>query len=92
MTKWLGWISRMAVVAAAAATQSVAQAQDAAPAITGNGWIAIAIIVALVAIVVAMISGVINISSRDAPDDDGAGFGVIEGIDEDEDRQDKKKR
>jgi len=93
MAKFWGRVSCvLAVSATYAATSSVASAQGAAPAITGNGWIAIAIIVGLVAIVVLMISGVISVSRRDSGDDDGAGFGVLEEIDEDEDEKPKKKR
>jgi hypothetical protein len=80
------------VFGAYAAAASTAHADGAAPAIDGNGWIAIAIILALVAVVVLMISGAISISGRDKPDGDEAGFGVLEGIDDDDDDEKPKKR
>ena len=89
-----GWRlnSRLAAIwLAYAAALSSAHAQGVAPAITGNGWIAIAIILGLVVLVVLVISGAINISGRDAPDEDGAGFGVLEEIDEDDEDRKKKR-
>lgn len=79
----------MAVTAVYAATLGNAQAAGAEAVLDGNGWIAIAIILGLVVLVVLMISGIISISGRDKPDGDGAGFGVLEGIDDDE--EDKKR-
>jgi len=74
---------------AASFITGIARAQGAAPAISGNGWIAIAIIAGLVAIIALMISGTIRISGSGTSDDDdgGAGFGVLEDIDEDEPRK-----
>ncbi len=90
MANWWRVSSRLAVAWVGFATLStVARAQNAPEVIDGNGWIAIAIIVGLVALVGLMISGAISVSSRDKPDGDGAGFGVLEGIDDDE--EDKKK-
>ena len=87
-----GWGSRLAMVLTAyAATLGHAHAQGAAPVIDGNGWIAVAIILGLVVLVVLMISGTISISGRDKPDRDGAGFGVLEGIDEDEEEEKKRR-
>lgn len=88
MANWWRLSSRLAMVwVCFAATSSVAQAQNAPDVIDGNGWIAIAVIIGLVALVALMISGAISVSSRDKPDGDGAGFGVLEGIDDDEDKK-----
>jgi len=67
MASFWGLISRAAApLAVYAATVSVASAQGSAPEITGNGWIAIAVIVGLVAFVVILISGALNVSRRKA--------------------------
>jgi flagellar biosynthesis/type III secretory pathway M-ring protein FliF/YscJ len=52
----------------------------------GDPVIAIGIIVVLIALVWLLIRGVLSISSRDKSDEDDAGVGVLEGIDEDDDK------
>ena len=90
MANFWGWVSRVTAAAICMATLGVASAQGAAPAITGNGWIAIAVIGGLVLFVVLLISGVMSVSSRSDDDGDTAGFGILEEIDEDDDRRKRK--
>lgn len=68
----------------AVSAPGVAYAQEQSPSISGNAWVAIAIIVGLVVLIMLFISGAISLSRRDRPDDDG-GVGILEGIDEDDD-------
>lgn len=70
------------------ASPALAQAQ--APAISGNAWVAIAIIVALVVLIGLFITGAISLSRRDKSDEDEAGVGILEGIDADD--EDKPRR
>lgn len=72
------------LLAVLGASPAFAQAQ--APAISGNAWVAIAIIVALVVLIGLFITGAISLSRRDRSDEDEAGVGILEGIDEDEDK------
>ncbi len=74
---------------AASASQAAADAQ--APTLSGNSWIAIAIVLGLVALVALFILGALGISKRDTSDEDEAGVGILEGIDEDDDRKKRKK-
>jgi hypothetical protein len=88
-----GWgFKTYLATAAYAVAFGVAHAETGEPGktIDGNGWIAIAIILGLVALVIFMIRGALTVSGRDKPDDDGAGFGVLEGIDDDEDEGKKR--
>jgi hypothetical protein len=73
------------VAAPAVLAASAAFAQEAqTPSISGNAWIAIAIVGGLIVIVVLLISGVISISKRDTEESDG--FPIIE------DEEDRPKR
>ena len=74
-----------AVGAAWLAVAASAHAQGQAPSISGNSWVAIGLVVALVLLIFFFISGALSITRRDKPDDD-AGVGVLEGIDEDDER------
>lgn len=78
-------------VAALGGSAGTAFAQAQAPTITGNGWAAIAIIAVLVVLIGLFISGALSISSRDKSDEDDAGVGILEGIDEDDDKPKKRK-
>ena len=67
-----------------AALPTIAKAQAQTPTISGNSWIAYAIIGGLVLLVLLFISGVIGISKRDTGDDDEENVGILEGIEEDD--------
>lgn len=75
-----------AAVAALAAATGAAHAQAETPSFMGDPVIAIGILVVLIVIVWLLIRGSLNISARDKSDEDGAGVGILEGIDEDEDK------
>ena len=81
------WIAGVMAAASAGVAHAAAGAE-----IEGNRWIAIAIVAGLVVLIGLLISGVLKISGRDSGDDDSAGFGVLEEIDEDDDDRPKKKR
>jgi hypothetical protein len=53
---------------------------------TGDPVIAIGILVVVLAILWYLVSGILGVSSRDKSDEDEAGIGVLEGIDEDDDK------
>lgn len=80
--------SMIAIAAATAAAHADEHAQT--PSFYGNPAIAIGILVVLIVIVWLLIRGSLGISARDKSDEDEAGVGVLEGIDEDDD--DKPKR
>lgn len=84
-------MKRILVIALFLATAVPALADIQQPSITGNSWVAIAIIIGLVALIALFISGVLNISKGEKSSDDGAGVGVLDGIDDDDDEEDKKK-
>lgn len=71
-------------VVGAMATAGSAYAQSA-PAINSGGWIAIAIIVGLVVLIMFVIGGSLSLSKRNAARDDTDMVGVLEGVDEDDD-------
>ena len=73
-------------------SSSAAYAEAQTPTITGNAWVAIAIIVGLVAVIGLFISGALGISRRDKSDEDEAGVGILEGIDEDDEKPKKKRK
>lgn len=77
-------VSAMALAMATGAAQ--AQAEAKTPTFYGDPLIAIGILVALILIVWFLIRGSLGIAARDKSDDDAAGVGILEGIDEDEDR------
>ena len=80
MRRWLsGAVSGTAILCASA---GAALADGNAPANTG-AWVAIAIIVGFIVLVVLFISGALSVSRR-SKSDDASGFGVLEDIDEDE--------
>lgn len=83
-------VVRAAAGIAAVLGASPAFAQGQAPAISGNAWVAIAIIVALVVLIGLFITGAISLSRRDKSDEDEAGVGILEGIDSDD--EDKPRR
>lgn len=88
-----GLTARFALtIAALVGGADAAFAQAHAPTITGNGWVAIAVIVGLVVLIGLFISGALGLSSRDKSDEDEAGVGLLEGIDEDDDKPKKRKR
>jgi hypothetical protein len=84
-------MKRILVIALLLTTAAPALADVPQPSITGNSWVAIAIILGLVALIALFISGVLNISKGEKSSDDGAGIGVLDGIDDDDDEEDKKK-
>ncbi len=73
-------------IAALAAATGAAQADGVTPSFMGDPVIAIGILVVLIALVWLLISGALSISSRDKSDEDDAGVGILEGIDEDDDK------
>lgn len=79
----------VAVIAILAIGASEAAAQVAqTPSFNGNSWIAIGIIVALVAFVGILISGSLSVSKiDDTPPDADQGVGVFEGIEEDDEKE-----
>jgi hypothetical protein len=79
-------IMRLGASAVALAGATAARADAATPSFMGDPVIAIGVIVVLIALVWLLISGALSISSRDKSDEDEAGVGVLEGIDEDDDK------
>ena len=73
------------IVAVVGAT-GVALADAGVPAFMGDPVIAIGILVVVVALIWLLIRGVLGIAARDKSDEDEAGVGVLEGIDEDDDK------
>jgi hypothetical protein len=71
---------------ALAGAMGAARADAATPSFMGDPVIAIGIIVVLIALVWLLISGVLGIAGRDKSDEDDAGVGILEGIDEDDDK------
>jgi len=70
----------------------VAQAQAQTPSISGNSWIAIAIIGGLVLLILLFISGAIGLSKRDdTSDEEDEGVGILEGIEEDDPKPRRRK-
>ena len=78
--------------AALAAATGAAQADVVTPSFMGNPAIAIGILVVLIVIVWFLIRGSLSISARDKSDDDAAGVGVLEGIDDDDDDSKPRRR
>ena len=84
--------STTAIAAASFAVAAGAVAQERAQSLSfsGNAWVAIGIIVGLVALLAALISGVIGVSSRgETADDDGGALPIFE---TDDDERPKKRR
>jgi hypothetical protein len=93
MTKHGQRVVRAAALAAViGGAPGAAYAVEATPSIVGNGWVAIGIIVALVALIWLLISGSLGIAARDKSDDDEAGVGMLEGIDEDDEPKRRKRK
>ncbi len=82
--------SLAAILLVIVATPAFAAANT--PSLSGNSWIAIAIVLGLVAVVVLFIRGALGVSKNDKSDDDDAGVGILEGIDDDDEDKKKKKR
>lgn len=76
-------------LSAVLASAGAAFAQAQTPSISGNSWVAIAIVVGLVVLIFLLISGAISLSKRDGDDADDAGIGII-GADDDDDRPRRK--
>jgi hypothetical protein len=74
--------SALALTAATSAARA-----DASPvSFVGDPVIAIGILVVLIVFVWLLIRGTLGIARRDKSDEDDAGVGVLEGIDEDDDK------
>ena len=71
-------------IGAAFAATDVVQAQAQTPAISGDSWVAIAIVLGLVVLIFLLIGGVVSISRRDKKDG-GDGIAII-GAEEDDDK------
>jgi hypothetical protein len=83
-------LGRAGVIAAAAIATAGAARADASPVgFMGDPVVAIGVIVVLVLIIWFVIRGALSLTARDKDDDD-AGVGVLEGIDEDD--EEKKRR
>ena len=77
---------RVGLGAAASVALAGAARADASPlAIVGDPVVAIGIVVVLIAIIWLVIRGALSLT-RGEKDDDDAGVGVLEGIDEDEEK------
>jgi hypothetical protein len=84
----LGQFNKFAVAAGAVLASTgaaFAQAQAQTPAISGDSWVAIAIVVGLVVLIFLLISGALSLSKRDKSDAEDTGIGII-GPDEDDDK------
>ncbi|MBP6012426.1 MAG: hypothetical protein KBA31_09380 [Alphaproteobacteria bacterium] len=90
MTKTVTVFRAATVGAAWLALAAGAQAQEHTPSISGNSWIAIGLVVGLVLLVFFFISGTLSVSRRDKSEDDDAGVGILEGIDEDDEKPRKR--
>jgi hypothetical protein len=73
-------------VAGSVAVAGVARADASPLSFMGDPVIAIGVIVVLVLLLWLFIRGVLSIAGRDKSDEDDAGVGVLEGIDEDDDK------
>jgi hypothetical protein len=74
------------------AAPSVASAAERTPTITGDGWVALGIIVVLVAVVALLIRGTLSVSDRDTSDDDGGGVLPFFPDDDDDEERPRRKR
>jgi hypothetical protein len=85
-------LDTLAVAATAlAATVGAAFAQAQTPTITGNSWVAIGIIVALILLILFFIRASLRISEvDDTSDAEDEGVGVFEGIEEDDQKKRRK--
>ena len=81
-----------AAIGALAAAAGTAHADGVTPSFVGDPVIAIGIIAVLVVIVFVLIRGSLGIAARDKSDDDDAGVGILEGIDDDDDDKPKRRR
>jgi hypothetical protein len=75
------------VISAAVASTGAAfaQAEAQTPSISGDSWVAIAIVAGLVVLIFQLISGALSLSKRDKSDAEDTGIGNI-GPDEDDDK------
>ena len=95
MLDWRGSMTRILValavlLASAGAASAAAQAQT--PTLTGNSWIALAIIAGLVVFIALFIGGALRISRiDDTADEEDEGVGVFEGIEEDDPKPRRRK-
>jgi hypothetical protein len=71
---------------ALAAATAAARADASPVGFMGDPVIAIGIILVLVVLVWFFIRGALGIAARDKSDEDDAGVGILEGIDEDDDK------
>lgn len=82
----------LGVLGAVCASAGVAFAQAQTPTISGNSWVALAVIGGLVVLLLLFISGAISLSRRDdTSDEEDEGVGVFEGIEEDDPKPRKRK-
>jgi hypothetical protein len=65
---------------------NAAHAADATPGFQGDPVFAIGILLIVVAVLWYFITGVLGVAARDTSDEDEAGVGLLEGIDEDDDK------
>lgn len=79
----IGRIGIGAMFAAASAGAAQAQAQDLAT-MAENPLLLAALVGGAVLLIVVLIIGILQISRREPAEDDGAGVGVLEGIDDDD--------
>jgi ABC-type multidrug transport system permease subunit len=75
------------VISAAVASTGAAfaQAEAQTPSISGDSWVAIAIVAGLVVLIFLLISGALSLSKRDKSDAEDSGIGII-GADDDDDK------
>jgi hypothetical protein len=86
------FVRALATTAAVGASATTAFAQAEAPLISGNSWVALAVIAGLVVMLLLFISGAISLSKRDdTSEDEDEGVGVFEGIEEDDPKPRKRK-
>lgn len=76
----------LVICAAVASTgAALAQAEAQTPSISGDSWVAIAIVAGLVVLIFLLISGALSLSKRDKSDAEDTGIGII-GPDDDDDK------
>lgn len=84
--------TRLGSVASLGLSTGLAQAQAQTPTISGNSWVALAIIGGLVVLILLFISGAISLSKRDdTSDEEDEGVGILEGIEEDDPKPKRRK-
>ena len=88
---WISWSVAAAAFAVSIVAATAAEAEAQTPSISGNGWVALGIIVVLVGIIALMIGGTLSVSRRGDTSDDDGGTG-LPFYDDDPDDKPKRRR